>query len=290
MSDVAEQTRRAARRRRRARRARFNIMRFAFLAVVLFFTLTPVAWIVLTSFKPRGEWINDPPVWIPSEWSIVSYSAMWQAGGREAFINSVAVVTSATLAAVVLGTLAAYSISRFRTGGRHLANWILSIKFLPPIVFAVPLLIMFTNVGLFDSYRGLILLYTTFNVPFVVWMMKGFFDEVPPELEESARVDGCSWLGTFFRISLPLVMPGLVSVILLTFILAWSEFIFALIFTTQDRYTIPVELSSYFSEAVGLQWGPQAALSVVGILPIIVFSFLIQRYLIRGMTFGAVKQ
>lgn len=283
-------SRKARRRRRIERRIAFEISRIAFLVIVLFFTLTPVVWIVLTSFKPQGEWVNDPPVWIPSDWSTLSFSRMWETGGKEAFLNSVIVVSISTLLAVGIGSLAAYSFSRFRTGGPHVVNWILSIKFLPPVVFAVPLLIMFTNLRIYDSYLGLILLYATFNTPFVVWMMKGFFDEVPSEIEESARVDGCSWLGTFFRISLPLVMPGFVSTVLLTFIFGWSEFLFALVFTSQERYTIPVELASYFSEAVGLEWGPQAALSVVGILPIIVFSFLIQRYLIRGMTFGAVKQ
>jgi multiple sugar transport system permease protein len=157
------------------------------------------------------------------------------------------------------------------------------------VVFAIPLLNAFTKVHLVDTYKGLILIYTTFNLPFVVWMMKGFFDEIPSEIEESARVDGCSWFGTFWRIALPLAMPGFIATLLLTFIFGWNEFLFALIFTNQEHYTIPVQLSSYFSEAVGLEWGPQAALSVLGIAPIILFSFLIQRFLVRGMTFGAVK-
>jgi multiple sugar transport system permease protein len=154
----------------------------------------------------------------------------------------------------------------------------------------VPILIMFTHLQLVNTYLGLISLYTAFGLPFVVWMMKGFFDELPVEIEESARVDGCGWFGTFWLMALPLAMPGLVSTVLLTFIFGWSEYLFALIFAQQDHYTIPVQLSSYFSEAVGLQWGPQAALSVAGIAPIVVFSFAIQRFLIRGMTFGAVKQ
>jgi multiple sugar transport system permease protein len=266
-----------------------TVARLLVLAVVFFLTLMPVIWIVLTSFKPRSEWVSNPPVWIPGEWTVVSYEAMWRSGGDRALANSLIVVCISTVLAVALGSLAAYSLSRFRTGGEHVASWILSIKFLPPVVFAVPLLTLFNRLQLVDTYAGLILLYTAFNLPFVVWMMKGFFDEVPPEIEESARVDGASWTSVFWRIAVPLVAPGFVSTLLLTFIFGWNEFLFALIFTNQEHYTIPVQLSSYFSEAVGLEWGPQAALSVVGILPIIVFSFLIQRFLIRGMTFGAVK-
>jgi multiple sugar transport system permease protein len=278
------------RRRRRLTRVGPDLAwRLAVLAVVFFFTLVPVVWIVLTSFKPQSEWISNPPVWLPSRWTVLSYTSMWHSGGDLALKNSLIIVCLSTLIAMILGSVAAYSLSRFRTGGDHVASWILSIKFLPPVVFAIPLLNVFTRFDLVNTYTGLVLLYTTFNLPFVVWMMKGFFDEVPSEIEESARVDGASWTGVFWRIALPLTLPGTIATLLLTFIFGWNEFLFALIFTNQDHYTIPVQLSSYFSEAVGLQWGPQAALSVVGILPIIAFSFLIQRFLIRGMTFGAVK-
>ena len=279
---------------RRARRLRpadapVLLVRGAVLAVVFLFTLLPVVWIVLTSFKPRSEWVSNPPVWIPSDWTVASYVSMWHSGGATALKNSVIIVSISTVAAIVVGSLAAYSLSRFRTGGDHLASWILSIKFLPPVVFAVPLLLAFSRAGLVNTYAGLVLLYTAFGLPFVIWMMKGFFDEVPAEIEEAARVDGASWPAVFWRIALPLTAPGFVATLLLTFIFGWNEFLFALIFTNQEHYTIPVQLSSYFSEAVGLEWGPQAALSVSGMLPIIVFSFLIQRFLIRGMTFGAVK-
>ena len=289
MTTVAATARLPSARQRRLRAWTNWAVRLIVLGIVLFVTLVPVAWIVLTSLKPRDEWIHDPPVWFPSVWTVSSYREMWSSGGGLALKNSLIIVCTSTVLAIVLGSLAAYSLSRFRTGGDHVASWILSIKFLPAVVFAIPLLNAFTKVHLVDTYKGLILLYTTFNLPFVVWMMKGFFDEVPSEIEESARVDGCSWFGTFWRIALPLAMPGFIATLLLTFIFGWNEFLFALIFTNQEHYTIPVQLSSYFSEAVGLEWGPQAALSVLGIAPIILFSFLIQRFLVRGMTFGAVK-
>ena len=266
-----------------------RIVRAALLLLVLAVTFVPLAWIALTSFKPEDQWVSDPPAWIPRDWSFASYSRMWEDGGDQALVNSLIVVCSATAAAMVIGSLGAYSFARFRTVGRHVVSWILSIKFLPPVVFAVPLLIMFTDAGLYDSYLGLILLYTTFQLPFVVWMMKGFFDEVPLEIEESARVDGCSWLAVFLRFALPLTAPGLAATALLTFVFGWSEFFVPLVFANQEHYTVTVQLASYFSEAVGLEWGPQAALSVVAALPVIVAALAIQKYLVRGMTFGAVK-
>jgi multiple sugar transport system permease protein len=264
-------------------------LRGALLVLAITVSLVPIVWIVLTSFKPEEQWVSDPPAWIPSEWSFDSYRQMWDDGGGRSLLNSVVVVGLSTVAAMVIGALAAYSFSRFRTGGRHLVAWILSIKFLPPVVFAVPLLIMFTENGLYDRRLGLILLYTTFQLPFVIWMLKGFFDEVPDEIEDSARVDGCSWLGVFVRFTLPMSAPGLVATALLTFVFGWSEFFLPLVFASQDNYPLTVQLSSYFSEAVGLEWGPQAALSVVGMLPMLLAAVSIQRYLIRGMTFGAVK-
>jgi multiple sugar transport system permease protein len=263
--------------------------RLAVLIVALLVALLPIAWIVLTSFKPERQWISSPPVWIPSDWSFQSYRQMWRDGAGRALVNSLVVVVTSTMLAMVVGCLAAYSFSRFHTGGRHIVSWILSVKFIPPVVFAVPLLIMYTRYGLYDRWLGLIILYTTFQLPFVVWMMKGFFDEVPRELEESARVDGCSWLGTFWRFALPLSAPGLVATTVLTFVFGWSEFFVPLVFATQHNFPLTVQLGSYFSEAVGLQWGPQAALSVVGMFPMLVAAFAIQKFLIRGMTFGAVK-
>ena len=146
------------------------------------------------------------------------------------------------------------------------------IKFLPPIIFTIPLLLIFSDVGLVNTYQGLILIYTVFSIAFVVWMMKGFFDEVPRDIEESARVDGCSWFGTMWRISLPLVVPGFVAVLLLTFIFLWTELLFGVIFLSGDKHTIPVELFAFFTPNQGLKWGPQAAMSIMAIAPVLAFA------------------
>jgi multiple sugar transport system permease protein len=279
--------------------------RWALLGLALFVFLTPIVWLVLLSFKPEDQWVSSPPDWIPNEWTLFSWRFLFDegteartiTGGRSAggagtgvLINSLITVCSATAAAMIIGTLAAFSMSKFRTGGKNFALWVLSIRFLPPIIFTVPLLLIFNDLGLVNTYQGLILIYTVFAVGFVVWMMKGFFDEVPREVEESARVDGCSWFGLMWRISLPLVVPGFVAVLALTFILLWTELLFAIIFLEEDKHTIPVELFSFFSASRGIAWGPQAALSILSIAPVLAFAIVIQRYLIRGMTFGAVRE
>lgn len=277
------------RRRRRVGSATLMALRYAVIAVALTVTLVPLLWILSTSLKGPDQWQHDPPIWIPSPFTFDNYRQMWSDGGAAALLHSCVTVGISTLAATALGALASYSMSRFRTGGRNFASWVLSVKFLPPAAFIVPMLTWFQTLGLLDSYLGLILIYTTFNLPFAVWMLKGFFDEVPVELDDSALVDGCSRLGVIWRITLPVAAGGLVTTLLLTLIFNWGEYLFALVLTRSDMYTIPVRLSDYFSEATGLQWGPQAALALVAILPIVAIAMFIQRYLVRALAFGAVK-
>jgi len=180
-------------------------------------------------------------------------------------------------------------LSRFNTGGDNFAYWILSIKFLPPIAFAIPISIMFANFNLIDTYTGLILVYTTFNLPFVIWILRGFIKEIPTDIDDAAMIDGCGRFQIIYKIIIPLLGPGLVTVTILTFIFVWSEFLFALILNNSDLYTVPVRLSQYFSEAVGLRWGPQSALATISIIPMILMAFIGQNYIVRALTFGAVK-
>ncbi len=266
-----------------------NLARLVAVLLIVLVTFIPVAWILLTGFKSEAEYLASPPVWIPSNPSWTNYVEMWRDGGSGALINSLIVTIGGCIIAMLGGVPAAYSLSRFHTGGQNLANWILSIKFMPPIAFSIPIAVMFLTLGLIDTHLGLILVYAAFNLPFVVWTMKGFMDEIPRELDESAMLDGCSRLHALWRIVLPLSAPGLVTTILMTFIFIWSEFLFALVLSQAELFTVPVRLSQYYSEAVGLKWGPQAALATVAILPMIAMAFIGQRYIIRAMTFGAVK-
>lgn len=266
-----------------------NSIRLVAVIVVVSITIIPVIWIFLTGFKSEAEYLASPPVWIPSNPSWNNYVEMWIGGGFNALVNSLVVTIAGCLLAMACGVPSAYSLSRFGTGGKALANWFLSIKFMPPIAFAVPIAVMFQQLKLIDTYLGLILVYGAFNLPFVIWTMKGFMDEIPRELDESAMIDGCSRLGALSRIVLPLSAPGLVTTILMTFIFIWSEFLFALILSQTALTTTPVRLSQYYSETFAFQWGEQAALATVTIFPMIAIAFFGQRYIIRALTYGAVK-
>jgi multiple sugar transport system permease protein len=277
------------RRRRRRIRVAVTIARYVVILLVVTLTMLPLLWIASTSLKTPGQWQHNPPIWIPSPFTFDNYRQMWNDGGGAALLHSLVTVGTSTIASVFLGALASYSMSRFHTGGRHFAAWVLSIKFLPPAAFIVPILVWYQTLGLVNTYAGLILTYTAFDLPFAVWMLKGFFDEVPQELDDSGLVDGCSRLAVLRHIVLPVAAGGLVTTLLLTLILNWGEYIFALVLTRSDMETVPVRLSDYFSEATGLQWGPQAALALMATVPIVVIAIFIQRYLVRAMAFGAVK-
>ncbi len=265
-------------------------LRYLVVGLVVLFTLVPVVWIFLTAFKPKPEWLSNPPVWIPSEISWKNFSIMWLDGGARAFKNSFIVGVISTVLTMFFGFLAAYSISRFRTGGENFANWILSIRFLPPIAFIVPLTVMYKPLGLLDSYTGLIVTYTAFNLPLAVWVLVGFVDRIPMELDEAALIDGSGRLYMMWRIILPLAAPGIVTTALLVFLFIWGEFALAFVLTQSEMYTIPVRLAQFYSEARGLQWGPQSAMAVVAIIPVMLVALLGQRYVVEALTQGAIKE
>jgi len=183
---------------------------------------------------------------------------------------------------------AAYSLVRFHTGGENLAVWIISQRMMPPIAIVFPVFLIFVWFGLVDTYTGLILLYTAFNLPYVIWMMRGYISEVPIELEESARVDGCTRLGVLLKVVFPMVRTGLFATAVFTFVFAWNEFLFALVLTRTEVVTYPVQVTHYFGGQSNF-WAKIAALSVLGTLPIFVAVAGLQRFLVRGISMGAVK-
>jgi multiple sugar transport system permease protein len=261
---------------------------YVVISLILILFLIPIFWIFSTSFKSPADWMHDPPVWIPTSSTLENFAIVLKndLGG---IINSLIVVLSSSVIALSLGTIASYSISRFKTGGKNLPVTILSAYFLPPIVFAIPFLMMYKTWGLIDTRIGLIIIYTAFNMALVVWMMKGFFDEIPRDIDEMSLIDGCTYWGSFFRIDLRLVVPGLVSCFLLIVLLSWGEYMFALTLTGSKATTIPLRLSLYWNESTRISWGPQAALSVIGTVPILTITFFIQKHIVRGLTFGAIK-
>lgn len=265
------------------------IVLFCVLIVFMF----PVVWMFLTSFKTEAEYFSYPPVFIPQDFSLRNYvNAMAfppdGRGGLQGLRDSLIIALSTTVASVAMGSLAAYSLSRFKIGGENFSFWILSTRMMPPIAAALPLFLIFKQFKLLDTHLALIIANTIFNLPFVIWLLKGFFDDLPEEMEEAALLEGCSRWGAFWRIALPLVAPGVVAVSLFSFIFAWNEFMFALLLTRRNVRTLTIIVPSLVG-GHEILWGEIAAIGTVAILPGIMLSLLLQRYLVRGLSMGAVK-
>lgn len=240
------------------------------------------------SVKQPGEYFSNPPVWFPRSPDLTHFQSLIRNRSINSLLNSFIIAGGATLLAVVIGCPAAYSMARFKTGGRNFAFWILSQRMLPPIAIVFPVFLLFRTLRWVDTYQGLILLYAAFNVPYVIWMMRGYFRDVPIEVEESALVDGASVLRVFWSITLPLSAAGLIATTVFTFIFSWNEFLFAVVLTRAKVVTLPVAMSGFFGSESTF-WGAAGALSVIASAPIFVLSLLVQRYLTRGLTLGAVK-
>lgn len=295
---VAEEARTAAaageRRIVRPRRPYLALLRYLVLLIALVFFLFPIFWVAITSIKLPGEYMHRPPILIPDEPTLIHYRNVMNAKGELALRNSAIIATSATLLSLVVGTLAAYSLARFNTGGKHFAFWLLSQRMMPPVVLVVPFFLMLRDVGNWnrsfglDTRIALIAIYTVFNLPFVIWLMRSYFDGVPRELEESAMVDGSTRLGVFWRITLPLSIPGLIATGTFAFIFAWTEFIFAVVLTRTEAITLPVAIAG-FSGSQGSNWGQASALAVVATAPVFALSLLVQKHFARGLTLGAVR-
>jgi len=270
-----------------------KVITVAVLIIALIFFMFPVIWMFLTSFKTEAEYFSYPPVFIPEDFSFRNYfNAMAfppdGRGGLQGLRDSLIIASATAVASVLIGSLAAYGLSRFKTGGDNFSFWILSTRMFPPVAAALPLFLIFKEIKLLDTHLALIIANTVFALPFVIWLLKGFFDELPVELEEAALIDGCSHWGAFTRVALPLVTPGLVATALFSFIFAWNEFMFALLLTRRTVRTLTIIVPSLVG-GHEILWGEIAALGTIAIIPGIVLSLLLQRYLIRGLTMGAVK-
>jgi len=263
-------------------------LRYAFVLIALIFFLFPVVWISVTAFKSGDELLKSPPVWIPSQLSFQMFQHVIETGGLKALGNSFIISTSATVLALLIGSLAAYGLARYKVGGNNLPFYILSQRFIPPVAVIFPFLLVFKALRWMDTYQALILIYMTFNLPYAVWMMRGFFLEIPTEIEESALVDGCSPLGAFWRIALPLASPGLIATGVFCFIFSWTEFFFAVSLTRLAARPLSVFLANYFGKFT-VFWGEIGATSILAMLPLFLLSLFVQRYLVRGLTLGAIK-
>lgn len=271
--------------------------------VVLAMFFIPVLWLILTSLRPNIEINTRPPVWISKNINFDSYLALLGFGvNPERFAfgenvpfgsylrNSVLTALSSTVLALLIGTLAAFAFSGFKFRGKNGIFLSLMIaRAIPGIALSLPLLVLFTKMGLSDKVYGLVIAYTAMNIPFTAWLMSGFIGEIPDELTEAALIDGCSRWTAFLRVIIPLVGPGLAASGIFAFLTSWNEFAIASILTrTIASKTFPVGLFDFTAEFVS-DWRGMCAMSVLMLIPAIVFVIAVQRQLVRGLTLGAIK-
>ncbi|MGE3292237.1 MAG: carbohydrate ABC transporter permease [Geminicoccaceae bacterium] len=263
-------------------------LRYLAAVVALIVFLFPIYWLFAMSLKTAEEIFAFPPVWWPSAVRFENYLVLFRDGDAKTIGNSLVIATVSTVLAMFFGTLCAYSIARFRTGGENFALWVLSNRMLPPIVIVFPVFLLYVKLGWVDTYLGLIVLYTAFNLPYVIWMMRGYIQDIPLELEESALVDGCTRWGVFRKVVLPMARSGIFATAVFTFVFAWNEFLFALVLTRSEVTTFPVQVTHYLGAQSNF-YSKIAAMSVLGTLPIFIAVAMLQRYLVRGISLGAVK-
>ena len=258
------------------------------IALALVVILVPYLWLVLTSFKNRVDAFAIPPK-VVFQPTLDSYRALFGTGEYGNYLrNSVIVATATTAISVVLGVPTAYALTRYQSRWNSLVLLgMLAVRLLPALVLAVPMYVLFTKFGWTTWFVPVVLAHVTFNLPFVVWMMRGFFKSIPPSIDEAAMIDGLTPFGAFFRTVLPLSLGGLAATTIFCLINSWNEFLFALVLTARDTTTLPVSVPGLLSP-IGTQWGQIAAVGTVMTIPVMLFAFLAQGYIVQGLTGGAV--
>jgi multiple sugar transport system permease protein len=286
------------------RRLLTSAVRYLILSVWAVIAFFPIYWMIATSFKPDTQWFSWPPVYWPDPPTLANYLNVWFGAEQYADTqyaissqkplislgNSVIIATTATLLAVLFGSVIAYGVSRYRILSEVRMFQLLMLRMLPPIVVVAPLSLYYSAIGLIDSYLGVILIYFLTSLPYAVWMTKSFIDEVPREIEQAAEILGASRWRTIFEVVLPLIRSGLVATFLFILILTWSEYLVALILTKTEVTTVPIELSKYQGTTEGRVYGRQAALSVGITVPLMIVGLIIRKHLARGFSFGMVRR
>lgn len=282
----------AARRRRRLLGLAHGVGLFLAMAAICL----PGLWIVLSSLRPTVEIMAKPPVWIPTELSLDAYRAMFGKVGGGAipvwdyFRNSAIVAVTSTAVALAIGMSGGYAFARFRFRGKStLFLGFMLTRTVPGIALSLPLFILYARLGVIDTHAALILTYVALNVPFTIWLIEGFFRQVPKDLAEAAQIDGCTRWQAFWTVEFPLAGPGIASAGIFAFLTSWNEFALASQLTrSTNSKTLPVGLLDYTSEFT-IDWRGMCALAVVMIVPALALTFVIQKHLVSGLTFGAVK-
>lgn len=262
---------------------------FILVAVVVLYGF-PFVYMLLTSFKTPLETISVPPKLLPTAWTVDNYvSALTRDGVLASFINSIITAVLSTLISLVLAIPAAYAVTRFRTRtGRIFIVLALVARMVPPIVIGVPMITVFRTLGISDTSLALAIAHTTISLPLSIWLMSSFFEAVPTELEEAAKIDGNSRLGALWRVVIPVTAGGVAVTAIFAFLASWNEFLFALLLTAVRSQTTPIVIAN-FQTQFGLDWGSMTALAVLYSIPVILLTLLLQRHIVAGLTLGAVK-
>lgn len=261
------------------------------LVILILWAVLPFFWMVSTSFKTTEETYTVPLVWIPRYPTIKNFLyVVKRAPFLTYFRNSVVVAVSTTVIAIILASLAGYSFSRFKfLGGHSLLLIFLITQMFPGALLIIPLFQIIKALKLLNTLYALVLSYITFSLPLCTWLMKGFFDQIPQELEEAAMIDGCSRVSAMVRVIFPLALPGVMAASIFSFIGAWDEFIFALIFTSTDKArTLPIGLQRFIT-SYEIYWNHLGAASVLTTIPVVILFLFIQRHMVKGLTAGSVK-
>jgi multiple sugar transport system permease protein len=264
--------------------------KYTLIIAILIIVFFPIFWLVLLSLKTQVQAMAYPPLFIfEPAWE--NYITLFTDNSNfgMSLINSVIIAIGSVGSSLIIGVPTSYALlrSKFRFK-KILLSWNLITRMVPGMVFIIPYFTVYQLIGLRDSYIGLIIIYGIYNLPLVIWIMVPFFDQIPRDLEEAARVDGASLIKTFFMIILPISTPGLITATIFTFIFSWNEFVFAVILTRRHAITAPVAITKYIAYE-GLEWGTMAAGGVCMLIPVIVISGLIRKYMVKGLMSGAVK-
>ncbi|MEV0230741.1 carbohydrate ABC transporter permease [Nonomuraea sp. NPDC050786] len=263
---------------------------WALLAAIVVLYAFPFAYLILTSLKLPTDAISVPPTVLPKAWSLENYgTALATPGVIPSFINSTSTAVISTVLSVLLAVPAAYGITRYGTvSGRIFVMLALVTRMVPPVAIGVPLVNLMSTAGITDTPTALALAHTTISLPLSIWLMASFFEAVPPSLEEAAQVDGCTRLQAMVRVVVPVVGGGIAVTAIFAFLASWNEFLFALLLTAVRAQTTPIVIAN-FQTQYGLQWGPMTALATLYSVPVVLFTLLLQRRIVAGMTLGAVK-
>lgn len=260
-----------------------QVIKHLVLILLVLLLMAPIAWLLMTAFKPYVELFNRPPTVLPVNGTLANFSEGWAIGGGKGIQDSLIVATVSTFFALVLGFPAAYALARRFPPHGQLSFTILSLRMTPPIVPVIGFYLLFQELALFDTYIGLIIVYTFMNLPLVIWLLAEFIRQIPKTYEEAARIDGAPWYRLFWDVLLPLAGPGILTAGILSMIFAWNEFLFALVLTGENVITLPKALASFFLFQQP-NWGQLGAIGIVAVGPLLVVAYYMQRFLIRSFS------